>query len=557
MKCLKIVPAIFASALGALIAYESFTNSARAQLVDCTQVGGVIVNDNAAGGCINKSLAEQIGAGHGDEVTPGSSVYLIKRDPARSIRRGRQLFQRKFTIAEGVGPRVNAMSNGEITAQRALGAGLADSCAACHGRPRGAAGFGGDVNTFPDSRDAPHLFGLGLIEMLADEMTADLREIRENAVIQATNPSTRANGRYRPRKNADGSVTLRLRTKGIDFGRITAKRDGTVDTSAIEGVDEDLRVRPFFHQGATATIREFIIGALNDEMGLQAWDPVLCAVTDPQNPQFMLSPAGFMFDPETDTFSRPPTCDVRDDADLDGVGGEIDPALVDHLEFYLLNYFKPGQYRVSNRARRGLDLMRSIGCTSCHAQDLTIERDRRVADVETRYDRERGIFNDLFAEASTRFQTVDDGNANPLVLPAEESFVVRNVFTDLKRHDLGPAFHERDFDGTRITEHVTEPLWGVGSTAPYGHDGRSINLDAVIRRHGGEAAQSARAYRRLGERNQSMIIDFLQTLVLFPPDDTASNLNPGDPNSDDPQNPANHGSINLGALFLIDEEGGE
>jgi hypothetical protein len=32
-----------------------------------------------------------------------------------------------------------------------------DSCAACHGRPRGAAGFGGDVVTRPDSRDAPHL----------------------------------------------------------------------------------------------------------------------------------------------------------------------------------------------------------------------------------------------------------------------------------------------------------------------------------------------------------------------------------------------------------------
>ena len=32
--------------------------------------------------------------------------------------------------------------------------------------------------TRPDSRDAPHLFGLGLKEMLADEITADLRAIR-------------------------------------------------------------------------------------------------------------------------------------------------------------------------------------------------------------------------------------------------------------------------------------------------------------------------------------------------------------------------------------------
>src|SRR5690606_23397980 len=130
----------------------------------------------------------QIGGGQGDAATPWSSVYLIKRDPARSIRRGRQIFQRKFSASEGLGPRVNATSGGDITAQRALGAGLADSCAACHGRPRGSAGHGGDVSTFPDSRDAPHLFGLGLVEMLADEMTADLRAIRAAALAEAGAP---------------------------------------------------------------------------------------------------------------------------------------------------------------------------------------------------------------------------------------------------------------------------------------------------------------------------------------------------------------------------------
>ena len=57
--------------------------------------------------------------------------------------------------------------------------------------------------------------------------------------------------------------------------------------------------------------------------------------------------------------------------------------------------------------------------------------------------------------------------------------------------------------------------------------------------------------------DQEKIIDFLQTLVLFPPDDTASNLNPGVPSSDDPQTITNHGSINLGALFQIPSEGVE
>lgn len=34
---------------------------------------------------------------------------------------------------------------------------------------------------------------------------------------------------------------------------------------------------------------------------------------------------------------------------------------------------------------------------------------------------------------------------------------------------------------------MTTPLWGVGSTPPYGQDARSINLKEVILRHGGEA----------------------------------------------------------------------
>lgn len=155
-----------------------------AQLPDCELVNQIL-SVSAPGGCIAKPLRAQIGAGQGDAATIGSSTYLIKRDPARAIRRGRQLFQRKFSIAEGVGPRVNGDGSGDITTTRALGAGLADSCAACHGRPRGSAGHGGDVSTFPDSRDAPHLFGLGLIEILADEMTADLRAIREQALREA------------------------------------------------------------------------------------------------------------------------------------------------------------------------------------------------------------------------------------------------------------------------------------------------------------------------------------------------------------------------------------
>ena len=125
---------------------------------------------------------------------------------------------------------------------------------------------------------------------------------------------------------------------------------------------------------------------------------------------------------------------------------------------------------------------------------------------------------------------------------------MRNFYSDLKRHDLGPAFHERDYDGTIRREFVTTPLWGVATTAPYGHDGRSINLMEVILRHGGEAQAARDAFARLPDVQQNEMVDFLNTLVLFPPDDTASNLNPGDRDAAGfPQ--YGHGSIRLPALF--------
>ena len=518
----------------AFFLYFAIPNT-HAQLTDQTQT-----TPHVPGSAIAKSLEDQIGAGQGDELIPGSSIYLIKRDPARSIRRGRQLFQRKFTANQGLGPRVSADSTGNIQQIPILGAGLMDSCAGCHGRPRGAAGFGGDVVTRPDSRDAPHLFGLGLIEQLGDEITQDLRTIRDTAIAEAV-----ASGH---------AVELPLISKGINFGHIIGLPDGTVDSSLVEGVNDDLRIRPFFHHGGTISIREFIVGAFKGEMGLESPDPILCAATDPLNLGEVVSPSGMVFDPLQDDFERPPVCDASEDGDLDGVENEIDPAVVDHMEFYLLNYFKPGRYKVTKFAEKGLKEMKKIGCLNCHIQNLVIDHDRRVADVETQYNDERGIFNQLFATATTLFYELDDGQEYPQLLPNGNSFVVENVFTDLKRHDLGPKFHELQYDGTLITEFVTEPLWGVGTTAPYGHDGRSINLMEVILRHGGEAQESRDKFKRLPNSKQQNILEFLHTLVLFPPDDTASNLDEGDPEGD-PQ--TDHGSIRLPELFKILYEGEE
>jgi hypothetical protein len=316
-------------------------------------------------------------------------------------------------------------------------------------------------------------------------------------------------------------------------------------------------VRPFFADGREYSLRAFAVGAFNDEMGLQSPDPVLCAASDPAHPVRTVSPTGMVFDPALDKVKRPPTCDAADDADHDGVADELDPAIIDYTEMYLLNYFRPGIGKTTARTSEGLSLMRAIGCMSCHVQNFRIAHDRRIADVDTRYDPDRGVFNRLYAIATPIYDTIEDGSAYPKRIAHRAAFTVENLFTDFRRHDLGAAFHERNYDGTVHTAFMTSPLWGVGSKAPYGHDGRSISLEDVILRHGGEAEASKQTFVALGEDNQRKVLEFLGTLVLFPPDDTASNLDPGHPGAENPQDPAAHGSIALSALFEIASEGSE
>src|SRR6187399_1396544 len=187
----------------ALCAALCRVDTAEAQLTDLTQAPNV---ENAG---IVKSLQQQTGAGVGNLNTPGSSIFITARDPARAIRRGRQLFQRKFTAEQGFGPRPGS---GNIAVNAAIGAGMIDSCAGCHGRPRGSAGFGGDVVTRPDSRDAPHLFGLGLQEMLADEITSEIRAQSDAAFNQCLQLRVTTSAALRAKSgNVQG---------GIDFGII-------------------------------------------------------------------------------------------------------------------------------------------------------------------------------------------------------------------------------------------------------------------------------------------------------------------------------------------------
>ena len=282
-------------------------------------------------------------------------------------------------------------------------------------------------------------------------------------------------------------------------------------------------------------------------MGLESPDPGLIAAAAGAR---ITTPSGMVLDGSKDTIESPPVNSPTHDGDQDGVVNEIPESIVDFMEFYLLHYFKAGTGQQSSDSQAGRSLLGQMGCTSCHVPDLTINKDRRVADVETRFDPAQGNpFNRLFATATLQLTAVPDGSGFPdIKRPNRGSFVVRNIFTDFRRHDLGPNFHEREYDGNTRREFMTTPLWGVANTGPYGHDGRSMNLRDVILRHGGAAQNARDRFANAGSTAQRQVVAFLETLVLFPPDDTASNLGPKAPNTTGyPQ--LGHGSIRLTTLF--------
>ena len=348
-------------------------------------------------------------------------------------------------MAQGNGPLTNdGIGNPAfVGGDPSVAAGLADSCAACHGRPRGSAGHGGDVVTRPDSRDAPHLFGLGLQEQLADEMTSALRAIRAEAINQAA----------RERDGRDAAAHGEGRELRFDHGPCRRRR-WTPRRSWVSIAD--LRVRPFFAQGLTISIREFLVGAFNAEMGLECFDNDLVLAAGGGD---VVTPSGMLLSGSIDKIEIAPVGSITTDGDADGITDEIPESIVDFEEFYLLHYFKAGTQITptnSSAVTMGRATFTAIGCVTCHKPTFTIASDRRVADLETNFSDFNPMapttsgnpFNRMFAVASLFLTVTDDMTGLPtLKRHSNHSFVVRNIFTDFKRHDLGTELPRAELRG--------------------------------------------------------------------------------------------------------------
>jgi hypothetical protein len=92
-----------------------------------------------------------------------------------------------------------------------------------------------------------------------------------------------------------------------------------------------------------------------------------------------------------------------------------------------------------------------------------------------------------------------------------------NLFSDLKRHDMGDALATPRPEGKiPVRVFLTRPLWGLADTAPYLHDGRAPTVHEAIVLHGGEAKAARDAYLALDESARAGVRIFLASLGRQP-----------------------------------------
>ena len=431
-----------------------------------------------------------------------SGSRLDKRNLQRLIEHGELLFDARFTTLDGAGRPMATQAIIPTIRKRpprttfSRTAGLdANACSSCHNVPviGGAGDFSANVFVsegfvqedfdttdpqFSNERNTNHLFGAGLVELLAREMSRDLADQRMHALQLA--------------RSSGSEVKQKLKSKGVSFGSLLALPDGTVDTRGVEGIDQDLVVRPFSHKGVMTSIRQFTINALNHHHGMQA----------------------------DERFGKRWTGET--DFDADGYADEISDTHVSALVAWQAALAPPGRRSLTNTvwqeaAEKGEQLFAQIGCDGCHLPYLPLEsldfHDPGPLDAAgtLRTDEsDNRVYQLALLDWATALEQDEQGRYK---VP---------LFGDLKRHaiaDQQVAALGNELLSQRFVERnvfMTTELWGVASTAPYGHRGDMTTLAEVIDAHGGQARSSRDAWQNLTPEEQSSIVAFLKTLIIEP-----------------------------------------
>lgn len=429
------------------------------------------------------------------EVSPshdgiGSGAIPLEQ----AIRDGKVLFKTKFNVLDGAG-RPMATGDSKPTPryirvdnpfQRIAGPD-ASACSSCHNEPT--IGGSGDsvTNTFvgahfsdpptasttardTNERNTVTLFGSGLLERLATEMTEELHRIRDQALVQAAQEHR--------------ETAASLRTKGVEYGQLVAYPDGYVDYRNVEGIDYDLVVKPFGIKGIIISLREFAIAALNQHHGIQAVE------------RFGWERTG------------------TKDFDVDGVENEFSFGQVTAMVLFQAALPPPPQAwsrdpDLNASEKRGEMLFREIRCAGCHLPEIALTSPKFTE--PNRFNRP-GTLTPKYTHNVIELDLTLYADKN------SDGYYIVHPFTDFKRHVMCDnevrtlCNEERKQDNVAVDKFLTQKLWDLATSAPYCHRGDCSTLGEAILAHGGEGRASRDAFVNLDEQDKHALISYLKTL---------------------------------------------
>jgi len=413
--------------------------------------------------------------------------------PAQLFDIGDFTFEHIFSVEEGMGNALaGAPGNGQPRPDfrqfpnnvhfAGFGAPEAQSCVTCHniGGDDGAGDLNHNIFQIGDGinrtsgvpRNPPPVLGSGLRQRLGEEMTTEIQGLLAAGKAQAVATNT--------------AVAVALKSKGTNFGTVTAKPDGTVDFTGIVGVDTDLVVKPFGWKGREATIRRFIEGGFRVHFGMQ---------TQPSIDKNCLNR-------NDNNFGNGPDCQ---DPDGDGVKGEISEGLLSATAVYMGLRETPVRIPAADaaaqaRVNQGEVLFNQVACTGCHRQNMTINVPVHTEPADS-------------GGPGIKVNLATDTKDPKPALNADGTMTVE-IWSDFKRHKMGTALADsKNFNQIAADEFITPPLWGIRDTAPYLHDGRAATLlDATLQHGDGDDTFSLTKFKALSADDQNKIVEFMLSL---------------------------------------------
>lgn len=459
----------------------------------------------------------------------GEEYTLSTRD---LIDFGRKLFTARWTSQEGAARPLTKGTGNPLSDPLAplvfprnfnrISGPDANSCAGCHNQPD--IGGGGDIvgnvfvlgqrfdfatfnatdtlktkgeiderglpvslQTIATSRKTIGMFGSGFIEMLARQVTADLQ-----ATAAAMPPASRR----------------ALVSKGISFGQLVRRPDGTWDTSRVDGIPAPslltsgqtaptLIIRPFHQAANVISLRQFTNNAFNQHHGIQSEERFGAGI----------------------------------DADGDGFANELTRADVTAVTLFQATLPVPVQAipndaDIANAISNGHRVFLDIGCSRCHIPQLPLQNKGWIYTEPNPYNPPGNL-----QPGDAPVLAVDltsDKLPGPRLKPTGDVVWVP-AFTDFKLHDItsGPDDPNREpldmnqpagsaafFLGNG--KFITRRLWGIANQHPFGHHGMYTTMREAVLAHHGEAEDTYTAFQKLSEYDEDCVIEFLKSLRIAP-----------------------------------------